>query len=74
MNQTEADLKLMIATIESVEQHLDLIRKAIAHDAVSKDECYFHVFQGLIEDLSGCRDKLKNISKAIPAFSSSNSF
>jgi hypothetical protein len=45
MNKTEAHLKVAIATLESVEQHIDLVRKAIAHDAECKQEKYHHVCQ-----------------------------
>ena len=61
MNQTEADLKLTIATIESVEQHLDVTSKAIAHDACCKDENYSHVFNGMISDLRECRERLDSV-------------
>ena len=61
MNKTEADLKLAIATIESVEQHLDVTRKVIAHDACCKEEKYSHVFNGMISDLRECRERLDSI-------------
>ncbi len=61
MNQTEADIKLACATIQSVEQHIDLIRKAIAYDASHKDDNYHYVFQGLIDDLFNTRERLERI-------------
>ncbi len=61
MNHTEADLKLAIATIQSVEQHLELMKKAIAHDAVHQDDNYHYVFQGMIEELFNTRERLEGI-------------
>ena len=76
MNQTEAELKLMIATIESVEQHLEMMKKAIAYDAACKDESYFHVFDNMISELRGARDKLDKLDWAkqnpLPKCSSGN--
>lgn len=72
MNKTEAELKLAIATLESVEQHLDLIRKAIAFDAVCEDENYRHVFQGMIADLRDCRENLDRIARSVSHKCSSN--
>ena len=83
MNPTEANLKLAIAygdptafgrrraparaTIESVEQHLEMMKRAIAYDAACKDESYFHVFDDMVSDLRSCRERLGNIIKASPA-------
>ncbi len=61
MNQTEAEIKLAIATIQSVEQHLELMKKAIAHDAISKDDNYHFVFKGMMEDLFNTRERLQGI-------------
>ena len=61
MNKTEADLKFAITTMKSIEQHLDVTRKAIAHDACCKDDSYFHVFNGMISDLRECRERLDSI-------------
>lgn len=72
MNKTEADLKIAIATLESVEQHLDLTRKAIAHDAVCKDENYHHVFQNMIYELRQCREKLGKLVRSMSHICVSN--
>lgn len=64
MNPTEADIKLAIATIESVEQHLDIVRKAIAHDAICQDESYHHVFNDMITDLRSCRERLISVERS----------
>ena len=61
MTKTEAELKLTIATLESIEQHLDLTRKAIAYDATCRDEDYRHVFNGMIDELRSCREIMLKI-------------
>ncbi|MGL5944239.1 MAG: hypothetical protein ACRC2S_28490 [Waterburya sp.] len=65
MNKTEAEIKLAIATLESVEQHLDLTKKAIAHDACCKSDSYHHVFDGMIQDLIDCRETLQKLVRSV---------
>ena len=64
MNKAEANFQLAIANLESVEQHLEMMKRAIAYDAACKDESYYHVFDNMISELRSCRDKLNQVKWA----------
>lgn len=64
MKPTQADIKLAIATIESVEQDLDVVRKAVAHDACCPDASYHHLFNNMINHLRECRDRLNSVERS----------
>ena len=55
------ELKRAIALVQSVEQRIELTRKAIAYDTNDGSDNYELVFKEMVSDLYSCRMKLSDI-------------